>query len=55
MSDFLQYIDPRLLLAINGSHTPLLDDVMWWISVHRLNEWVTHRYFGSQNFESSRP
>lgn len=30
--DFLQYIDTRILLSINGRHTPTLDFLMWWIS-----------------------
>lgn len=32
MMEFFQFMDTRLLLYINESHTPTLDWLMWWIS-----------------------
>ena len=32
MIEYLKFMDIRLLLSINGSHTPQLDSIMWWIS-----------------------
>lgn len=36
MIEFLKYIDTKWLLEINGNHSNLLDEVMWWAS----NTWV---------------
>lgn len=32
MIEFLENLDHQLLLQINGAHTPVLDEVMFWIS-----------------------
>jgi len=32
MLDLLQHIDEKMLLAINGWHSPFFDDLMWWVS-----------------------
>jgi undecaprenyl-diphosphatase len=32
MIEFLEGIDQRIVLSINGLHTPVLDEVMWFIS-----------------------
>ncbi|MBW7867636.1 MAG: phosphatase PAP2 family protein [Brumimicrobium sp.] len=32
MIDWIKSIDQYILLLINGAHTPLLDNLMWWIS-----------------------
>lgn len=32
MIEYLENIDQYLVLLINGLHTPLLDELMWWVS-----------------------
>jgi len=32
MIDYFEEIDRQIVLAINSWHSPLLDEVMWWIS-----------------------
>lgn len=53
MIDWLENIDRKILLAINGGHTPFLDDVMWVISdklfgipFYILLVLLAYRYFG---------
>lgn len=32
MIEYLEELDRQIVVAINGHHTPLLDEIMWWIS-----------------------
>lgn len=32
MIEYFEEIDRQIVVAINGLHTPFLDEVMWWIS-----------------------
>jgi undecaprenyl-diphosphatase len=32
MIEFFEEIDQQIVIAVNGWHTPFLDEVMWWIS-----------------------
>jgi undecaprenyl-diphosphatase len=32
MIDFFEQLDRQIVVAINGLHSPVLDEIMWWIS-----------------------
>lgn len=53
--EFIQFIDTRILLAINERHSPLLDVIMWWVSktlvwvpFYILLAWIVIRHLGKE-------
>lgn len=56
MFDYLEHIDRVILLAVNGGHTPFLDEFFWGVSLRitwvPLYLWLIHliwRQYGWQN------
>lgn len=55
MIDWLEHIDREILFAINGTHSPILDQIMWVISekyfgipFYLLFIFLAYRFFGTK-------
>lgn len=55
MIDWLEHIDREILFAINGAHSPILDQIMWVISekyfgipFYLLFVFLAYRFFGTK-------